>query len=191
LRVLALKVQGQSEIGMSSVNFPQLFVNLNFKFSITLPSSVGMGAYLGIIACSFSSSSIAASYFSSFTSVLVFWNLFSPFLGSNSFNNLSLYLRLLKELQRINKIPLRSRRHAHKRIQHWIPRIDIDGLTEMLRGIIVLLLLVRDIAEAPPSIVVPRVEVQSIFEHFLGFAELLVVDVLVAAQGVGVRVVGV
>ena len=59
---------------------------------------------------------------------------------------------------------------------------------EVLSSLVVLLLLVADVAEAPPGRVALEVEVESLFERAFSLREVLVVDVFVPAERVGVRV---
>lgn len=62
---------------------------------------------------------------------------------------------------------------------------------EVFSGLVVLLLLVADVSEAPPSTVMPDVVVESLLEGTFGFGEVLVIDVFVTAEGVGIRILGV
>lgn len=59
---------------------------------------------------------------------------------------------------------------------------------EVFSSLVVLLLLVADISEAPPSAVMADVVVESLLEGALGFREIFVVDVFVAAERVGIRI---
>lgn len=59
---------------------------------------------------------------------------------------------------------------------------------EVFSSLIVLLLFVADVSKSPPSTVMPHIVVQSLLKGAFGFGEVFVVDVLMAAEGVSIRI---
>lgn len=98
-------------------------------------------------------------------------------------------LAIIEMLQRLLELALRGKRHAQERVQNGVPRIDRNRFLEVFSSPLVLLLLIEDVAQPPPRVVVPDVEVQSVLEALARLLEILVVDVLVPAQSVRVRAV--
>lgn len=71
-------------------------------------------------------------------------------------------------------------------VQHCVLAVDRERLSEVVGGGHVVLLLVEDVTEPPPSVVLPVVRVERLLVAFLCLFECFVFDVFVATQGVGV-----
>lgn len=80
------------------------------------------------------------------------------------------------------EISLGGQCHPHKRVQHRVLAVNLDGTFEKLAGPIIFFLLVGNIALAPPGAIMPNIQIDGLLKHFLGLGEILVVDMLVPTQ---------
>mmetsp|Transcript_100760 Transcript_100760/g.215997 ORF Transcript_100760/g.215997 Transcript_100760/m.215997 type:complete len:260 (+) Transcript_100760:1179-1958(+) len=78
--------------------------------------------------------------------------------------------------------------HSEVATQNRVGLVDLHGLQKVVARILVLLLTVVDVAKAPPSVVVPRVNAQSLLVHRNRLVELLVRHEFMPAECVGVRI---
>ena len=71
--------------------------------------------------------------------------------------------------------------HAEIRVEDCRPAVDRDGLVQIVGGIFILLLLLEDVAKAPPRRIVSLVRPQSLLVAFLGLLKVLNLHILVTA----------
>ena len=91
-----------------------------------------------------------------------------------------------KVFEGLAKLTISCKSHSHKRVKNWISTVDSQSFMEILSCFIIFLLFVANISKTPPSRIMSHIIIKSLLKGSLCFCEILVIDVFMSAERVGI-----